>query len=154
MELLERHDALATLTEARDAAAGGDGRVVFVTGEPGIGTTALVAQFLRDLEPGARVLLGTCDDLSILRLVARPAGAHEPRRRGAAESSGARGRLRRRGARASLGERGGIPLRDGADGVHAASGGNPFYVTELVASRAAEELPRSIVNAVGGACPG
>jgi len=35
VELLEREAALATLAEARDAAARGDGRVVFVTGEPG-----------------------------------------------------------------------------------------------------------------------
>ena len=43
------------------------GRVVFVTGEPGIGKTSLVTRFVRDLEPGARVLFGTCDDLSIPR---------------------------------------------------------------------------------------
>ena len=43
------------------------GRVVFVTGEPGIGKTSLVTRFLRDLGAGARVLLGTCDDLSIPR---------------------------------------------------------------------------------------
>ena len=67
MDLLERDGALATLTEARDAAASGDGRVVFVTGEPGIGKTSLVTRFLRDLDSDARVLLGTCDDLSIPR---------------------------------------------------------------------------------------
>jgi predicted ATPase len=37
VELLERESALAALTEAREAAARGNGRVVFVTGEPGIG---------------------------------------------------------------------------------------------------------------------
>ena len=67
MELLERDPALASLAEARDAAARGNGRVVFITGEPGIGKTSLVARFLRDLGEGARVLLGTCDDLSIPR---------------------------------------------------------------------------------------
>ena len=39
---------------------------------------------------------------------------------------------------------------DGADDVFAATGGNPFYVTELLASRTADELPPSIANAVRG----
>ena len=67
MELLERDWALAALADARAAAAQGDGRVVFVTGEPGIGKTSLVTRFVQDLEPGARVLFGNCDDLSIPR---------------------------------------------------------------------------------------
>ncbi|HSK16294.1 MAG TPA: AAA family ATPase [Gaiellaceae bacterium] len=67
MELLEREGALAALREARESAAGGDGRVVFVTGEAGIGKTSLVTRFLEGLEPGARILFGTCDDLSIPR---------------------------------------------------------------------------------------
>ena len=53
--------------EARDAAARGEGRVVVVIGEPGIGKTALVTRFLGELEAGARVLVGSCDDLSIPR---------------------------------------------------------------------------------------
>jgi DNA-binding CsgD family transcriptional regulator/tetratricopeptide (TPR) repeat protein len=67
VELLERDSALAALAEAHEAAAAGTGRVVFVTGEPGIGKTSLVTRFLADLDPGARVLVGTCDDLSIPR---------------------------------------------------------------------------------------
>src|SRR3954453_17234151 len=67
MELLERDEALAALAEAREAAARGVGRAVLVRGEPGIGKTALVTRFLEDLGTGARVLLGTCDDLSIPR---------------------------------------------------------------------------------------
>jgi DNA-binding CsgD family transcriptional regulator/tetratricopeptide (TPR) repeat protein len=67
VELLERDGALAALAEARQAAARGAGRVVFVTGEPGIGKTSLVTRFVDDLGPDARVLLGTCDDLSIPR---------------------------------------------------------------------------------------
>ena len=67
MELLEREEALAALAEAREAAARGEGRAVLVRGEPGIGKTALVTRFLEDLGATARVLLGTCDDLSIPR---------------------------------------------------------------------------------------
>src|SRR5262245_17139839 len=67
MELLEREEALAALVGAREAAARGEGRAVLVSGEPGIGKTALVTRFLDGLGPDARVLLGTCDDLSIPR---------------------------------------------------------------------------------------
>ena len=41
--------------------------MVIVTGEPGIGKTSLVTRFVQDLGTGARVLFGTCDDLSIPR---------------------------------------------------------------------------------------
>jgi DNA-binding CsgD family transcriptional regulator/tetratricopeptide (TPR) repeat protein len=67
MELLEREGALAVLAQARQSAARGAGRVVFVIGEPGIGKTSLVTRFVRDLGEEARVLLGMCDDLSIPR---------------------------------------------------------------------------------------
>ena len=67
VELLEREEALATLIDAHDAAARGMGRVVFVTGEPGIGKTSLVTRFVENLGPATRVLTGTCDDLSIPR---------------------------------------------------------------------------------------
>jgi predicted ATPase/DNA-binding CsgD family transcriptional regulator len=67
MELLERDGPLAALAVARTLAAQGEGRVVFVTGEPGIGKTSLVGEFVRHLEPGARVLVGSCDDLAIPR---------------------------------------------------------------------------------------
>ena len=46
MELLERDEALATLGDAHASAARGEGRVVVVTGEPGIGKTSLVTRFL------------------------------------------------------------------------------------------------------------
>src|SRR5215813_4693348 len=65
MELLERDGALAALAGARDAAARGEGSVVFVTGEPGIGKTSLISRFVESVE--GRVLVGTCDDLSIPR---------------------------------------------------------------------------------------
>jgi DNA-binding CsgD family transcriptional regulator/tetratricopeptide (TPR) repeat protein len=65
--LLERDGPLLVLAAARDAAADGRGSVVLVTGEPGIGKTALVSAFVSSLGAGARVLTGTCDDLSVPR---------------------------------------------------------------------------------------
>ena len=196
-------------------AARGEGRVVFVSGEPGIGKTSLVTRFLADLDDGARVLFGTCDDLSIPRplgpirdlagsvspaleqalaggaapheiqtllvaelelqprptvlvledvhwaddatldvdhgarppdrLAARAARAHLPRRRGAA-----RHRCTRRSARSAPTDSSILELAplsqgavaslagDRAGEVYAATGGNPFYVTELLGSRAVD----------------
>ena len=74
--MLEREEALAAVFQAHEAAAGGAGRVVLVTGEPGIGKTSLVTHFVRDLGAGARVLFGTCDDLAI----PRPLGPFSRRR--------------------------------------------------------------------------
>ena len=223
MELLERDGALAALTGAREAAARGDGRVVVVTGEPGIGKTALVTSFVGDLEDGARVFLGACDDLSIPRplgAIHDLAGTLSP----ALEEALAAGASPHEIHRLLLAELalppqptvlvledmhwadeatldvitllarriGSLPVLllltcrdseappghpvyavlsatsavlaleplsagavaalsgDGADDVYAATGGNPFYVTELLASRTADELPRSIANAVRG----
>jgi DNA-binding CsgD family transcriptional regulator/tetratricopeptide (TPR) repeat protein len=67
MKLLERGHALEALDAAHASAKRGEGRVVFVAGEPGIGKTSLVTRFLEGLDPGSRVLLGTCDDLTIPR---------------------------------------------------------------------------------------
>src|SRR5918999_1793754 len=61
--LLERGDALASLTGAVDAAAAGRGSVALVTGEAGIGKTSLVRAFAHDAQRRARVLLSACDDL-------------------------------------------------------------------------------------------
>jgi len=225
--LLEREAALAQLTEARAAAARGQGRVVIVAGEPGIGKTALVSEFAAGLEPGARALVGSCDDLLIPRpldpihdLVGTLSSALEDAlAAGAAPYEVHRLLLdelalpphptllvledihwadeatldvitllaRRISALPLLlvltcrdGEtRPGHPLHaavaatlthgsvylelaplsaaavaslagDGAADLYAATGGNPFYVTELLASRTATaaELPASIANAV------
>jgi DNA-binding CsgD family transcriptional regulator/tetratricopeptide (TPR) repeat protein len=67
MDLLEREAALGALAAAYSSAERGEGRVVLVTGEPGIGKTSVVTRFLEGLGPGTRVLVGTCDDLSIPR---------------------------------------------------------------------------------------
>lgn len=61
--LLERAGALATLQGALADAAAGTGRVVLVTGEPGIGKTALVQHFATACADRASVLVGGCDDL-------------------------------------------------------------------------------------------
>ena len=47
MDLLERDAALASVAEALEDAAAGSGRVVVVTGEAGIGKTALLAAIAR-----------------------------------------------------------------------------------------------------------
>jgi DNA-binding CsgD family transcriptional regulator/tetratricopeptide (TPR) repeat protein len=227
VELLERDGALAVLAEALEAAAQGAGRVVFVTGEPGIGKTSLVTQFVRGAGAVGRTLFGTCDDLSIPRplgpvrdlvesvspqleaalsgdaapheiqtlLVAELALPPHPtvlvledvhwadeatldsitvlgRRIGslpallvltfrageAPPGSSLRAALGATRADDSvflelkpLSERAVASLAgDAAGAVYAATGGNPFYVTELLASRPAAELPPSVANAVLG----
>ena len=54
VDLLERDAALAALGEAFASAARGEGRMVSVSGEPGIGKTSLVRRFTGDLAGGAR----------------------------------------------------------------------------------------------------
>jgi DNA-binding CsgD family transcriptional regulator/tetratricopeptide (TPR) repeat protein len=225
VELLERDEALAALADARAAAARGEGRVALVSGEPGIGKTALVTHFLEDIGPDARVLVGTCDDLAIPRplgpirdlmgsvspeleraLVA-DAPTHDVqglllaeldrpprstvlvvedvhwaddatldaitvlgRRIGslpallvltfrAGEASprlhAALGSIRPDETvaleLAPLSERAVASLAgEGADEVFAATGGNPFYVTEVLVSRPDGDLPPSVANAVVG----
>jgi DNA-binding CsgD family transcriptional regulator/tetratricopeptide (TPR) repeat protein len=69
MELLERTSFLRTLAEYAGAARLGDGRLVLVSGESGIGKTALVETFQQQTK-GARWLWGACDGL----LTPRPLG--------------------------------------------------------------------------------
>ncbi len=65
--LLERDNLLAALADRLAAAAGGDGSVVFVGGEAGIGKTSLVREFARRVGPAALVLAGACDPLATPR---------------------------------------------------------------------------------------
>ena len=59
--LAGRADALRTARAALDAALAGDGRLVLVAGEPGIGKSALLAELAREAgERGALVLAGAC----------------------------------------------------------------------------------------------
>jgi DNA-binding CsgD family transcriptional regulator/tetratricopeptide (TPR) repeat protein len=227
VELLERDEALAALAEGYQAAARGEGKAVFVTGEPGIGKTSLVARFVQGLGPGARVLSGTCDDLSIPRPLGPLrdlAGSVSPELERAVAAGGAAqdvqallvaelerppaptvlvledvhwadhatldtitvlGRrigslpallvLTFRGGEAPPGHhlhatlgairagdaivvelaplsQDGVAMLAGADAgaVYAATGGNPFYVSELLASGDRAGLPPSIATAVQG----
>jgi DNA-binding CsgD family transcriptional regulator len=70
MDLLERDAALGTLESAFEHARRGQGRVVLVSGEPGIGKTSLVEHFGQQQRSDVRVLWGGCDAL----LTPRPLG--------------------------------------------------------------------------------
>jgi DNA-binding CsgD family transcriptional regulator len=61
--LIERDSALSSLAGWLQEARGGHGRVVLLSGEAGVGKTALVAAFLAVLETGVRILSGACDGL-------------------------------------------------------------------------------------------
>jgi DNA-binding CsgD family transcriptional regulator/tetratricopeptide (TPR) repeat protein len=67
MRLLERDEPLAALHRLRGEAASGAGRLVFVEGEAGVGKTSLLRAFRANVEPGVRVLFGSCDPLSTPR---------------------------------------------------------------------------------------
>ena len=69
MELLERSSFLDALAGYAAEARGGGGRLVLISGESGIGKTALVEAFQAQLD-GARWLWGACDGL----LTPRPLG--------------------------------------------------------------------------------
>jgi len=53
MELLDRASFLATLAEYAGAARPGDGRLVLVSGESGMGKTALLEAFQHGMRGGA-----------------------------------------------------------------------------------------------------
>ena len=69
MELLERASFLRTLGAYAGEARGGEGRLVLVSGESGIGKTVLLEAFERRTR-GDRWLWGACDGL----LTPRPLG--------------------------------------------------------------------------------
>jgi len=60
--LIGREDVLAALSAALDRAANGERQIVFVAGEPGIGKTAVVDAFMREVEQAGRwrVTHGQC----------------------------------------------------------------------------------------------
>ena len=69
--LLERDDALVVLRSSLSEVRSGVGRMLLVSGEAGIGKTALVRSFTASVRGSARVLEGACDALA----APRPLGA-------------------------------------------------------------------------------
>jgi DNA-binding CsgD family transcriptional regulator/tetratricopeptide (TPR) repeat protein len=67
MKLLERSTELDRLTALLRTASGGEGRLVFLGGEAGVGKTSLVREFCRSVPSPVRVLTGGCDPLSAPR---------------------------------------------------------------------------------------
>ena len=61
--LVERKDVLQTLFALAESARRGQGRVVLVAGEAGIGKTALLEEYARSLGPAFRVFWGGCEAL-------------------------------------------------------------------------------------------
>jgi ATP/maltotriose-dependent transcriptional regulator MalT len=61
--ILERDSELKQLRQLIDELESSGGRVVLIRGEAGIGKSALVTEFLSEVEDQAHVLLGACDDL-------------------------------------------------------------------------------------------
>src|SRR6478735_6486442 len=59
--LVERDDLLASLDGLLDAIDGGDGRVVLIPGEAGVGKTTFVDAWLRRHADRVRLRRGTCD---------------------------------------------------------------------------------------------
>jgi DNA-binding CsgD family transcriptional regulator/tetratricopeptide (TPR) repeat protein len=63
IELLERDSFLSALSLMLNDALAGQGRIVLVSGEAGIGKTSLIENFTRTKKDTVRVLWGTCDSL-------------------------------------------------------------------------------------------
>ena len=60
--LIERNTALDALAEIAAQARSGEGRLVLLEGEAGVGKSALLEQFTHDL-PDSRLLSGACDGM-------------------------------------------------------------------------------------------
>jgi DNA-binding CsgD family transcriptional regulator/tetratricopeptide (TPR) repeat protein len=63
MELIERSGYLDALAAQLAVAAAGDGRLVLVGGEAGVGKTSLVRVFCEERSGSARIVRGACDGL-------------------------------------------------------------------------------------------
>jgi DNA-binding winged helix-turn-helix (wHTH) protein len=62
LPLVGRVDELEALRRAFDGASRGPGRIIAVTGEPGIGKTTVVDTFLQDIEGCCRIGRGRCSE--------------------------------------------------------------------------------------------
>lgn len=67
VRLLERESSLKSLKGWRREAAAGDGRLMLVAGEAGLGKSALLRTFAQAVEGLACVAVGACDPLSTPR---------------------------------------------------------------------------------------
>lgn len=67
MTLLEREQALAALRGLLRQAAGGQGCLLFLGGEAGVGKSALLGHFIAEVPVRVRALIGHCDALSTPR---------------------------------------------------------------------------------------
>ena len=63
MHLLEREAYLAELNSSLAEVSRGEGRLVLISGEAGIGKTSLVNHFARRRDPAIRLFWGVCDAL-------------------------------------------------------------------------------------------
>jgi DNA-binding CsgD family transcriptional regulator len=68
-QILEREHELFVMAEAVAEAARGDGSIVLVQGEAGIGKTTLLAAIRDGLDESSRMLVGRCDDLALPRIL-------------------------------------------------------------------------------------
>lgn len=63
MELVEREETLRQLQNTFDKTLSGEGHSVFLCGEAGIGKSALVRHFVKEIESSSHVFLALCDSL-------------------------------------------------------------------------------------------
>ncbi|MDX8031546.1 BTAD domain-containing putative transcriptional regulator [Lentzea sp. BCCO 10_0856] len=83
--LLEREHELSELTAAAREAVAGNGSVVLVSGEPGVGKSALVDAVRGRAPRQARLLVGCCDDLATPRALGPFRDLFGPRLRAAGD---------------------------------------------------------------------
>ncbi|MCX2947676.1 BTAD domain-containing putative transcriptional regulator [Lentzea sp. NEAU-D7] len=83
--LLEREHELSELTVAAREAVAGNGSVVLVSGEPGVGKSALVDAVRGRAPRQARLLVGCCDDLATPRALGPFRDLFGPRLRAAGD---------------------------------------------------------------------
>ena len=67
--MMERERELAELAAAARAAKGGDGSIVLISGEAGIGKSSLVDAVRSVMPAEGRLLVGYCDDLATPRVL-------------------------------------------------------------------------------------